>query len=109
MRDRTIPIIRQLFKHEGLRKCKICQEEEEKSKTLKLQRTSLIERVILPKNECWICNLKFDNTNNQIKHFSLIHECDSCQGFFDNSKAKKRHVCEWKLHPNSQASNLFDI
>ena len=79
----------------------VCQGEEEKSKTLKLQGTGLIQRLILPTNECWICQIKFDNACDQIKHFSENHECGNCRGFVDDFEAKEKHICDWKLKPNT--------
>ena len=82
----------QLSKHPETKNCEVCQEEG-KSKTLKIQATNLINRVILPKNECWICELVFDNADHQIKHFSENHECTDCREYFD---FKKTHCCKWK-------------
>ena len=96
----TTPIFRQLSKHKELKNCQVCQEEEAKSKTLKFQGTSLIQRIILPKNECWICKLRFEDAEKQIKHFSRHHECNSCKDYFLDLEAKTKHGCAWKLNLN---------
>ena len=70
------PILQKLYKHEKVRYCQVCEEEELKSPALKIQRTKLLEKVILPLNECWICDFKINDTDLQVEHFSEYHECD---------------------------------
>ena len=58
----TSPILRKMAKHEFEENCKVCQQEEAKSPSLKINGTKILERVILPSNECWMCDLKFEDS-----------------------------------------------
>ena len=63
-----------MAKHEVEENCEVRQQEEAKSPTLKIKGTKILERVILPPNECWICNLKFEDSESQFKHFTENHD-----------------------------------
>ena len=84
------PILRQISKHEVEENCEVCQQEETKSPTLKISGTKILERVILPSNECWICDLKFEDAESQVDHFVENHECDFCDK--QNFQEKRKHV-----------------
>ena len=59
--------------HEVEENCEVCQQEEAKSPTLKIRGTKILDWVILPSKECWICNLKFEDSPSQVKHFADNH------------------------------------
>ena len=83
--------------HENEQNCEVCQQEEAKSPSLKINGTKILERVILPSNECWMCDLKFDNSASQVNHFSNYHECDLCEyllTFFNDSSERRKHYSE---------------
>ena len=63
-----------MAKHEVLENCKVCQQEESKSPSLKINGTKILEKVILPPNECWICDLKFEDSASQVYHFDENHD-----------------------------------
>ena len=67
-------IFRKMSQHEVEENCEVCQQEESKSPSLKINGTKIIERVILPPNECWICDLKFEDSASQVDHFVENHE-----------------------------------
>ena len=70
----TSDILRKMAKHEVEENCKVCKQEEAKSPSLMINGTKILERVILPPNECWICNLKFEDSASQVNHFADNHE-----------------------------------
>ena len=72
--------------------CEVCQQEEAKSPTLKISGTKILERVFIPSNECWICDLKFDDSESQVDHFTEHHECDFCDRYFARLQEKRKHV-----------------
>ena len=76
---KNIETYQKILKHESY-DCKICFAEEQKSpgSGVKINRTKILEKVILPKNECWFCDITFDSNYQQKRHFSEIHECSLC-------------------------------
>ena len=78
-----------MSKHEIEENCEVCQQEETKSPSLKISGTKILERVILPPNECWICNLKFDDSESQVNHLAEHHECELCDGYYDTLLEKE--------------------
>ena len=79
--------------------CDVCQKEEAKSKTLKLNKTKILQKAIIPSNKCWNCNLTFQDGDTQVKHFLDEHECQFCDGFygpwfFEDPALKKKHFSE---------------
>ena len=76
--------------------CDVCQEEEAKSKTLKLNKTKILQKEIIPSNHCWICDLTFQDGEAQAKHFLDGHECQFCywQFFEDPQHFSEDHVCD---------------
>ena len=97
--DFAAPYLRKMSKHEVEENCEVCQQEESKSSSLKISRTKILERVILPSNECWMCDLKFEDSESQVHHFAELHECDFCRGYFNNSSERRKHYLEkHKLH-----------
>ena len=90
--DRTI--LQKLAKHEE-EDCDVCHKEEAKSKTLKLNRTKMLQKEIIPSNQCWICNLTFEDGQSQVEHFLDEHECQFCSyEFFVDLASKKKHFSE---------------
>ena len=70
--------LRLISKHDQGAICTICQEEENKSgPSPRFQGTTILDRIILPKKECWICKLNFKNNNEQVEHFVANHESKS--------------------------------
>ena len=74
--------------------CDVCQKEEAKSKTLKLNKTKILQKAIIPSNQCWNCNLTFQDGETQVKHFLDEHECQACGELFDNVALKEEHFSE---------------
>ena len=74
--------------------CEVCKQEEAKSPSLKINGTKILERVILPSNDCWICNLKFEDSECQINHFAEHHECQLCTKdvLFASLQENKKHL-----------------
>ena len=71
--------------------CEVCLAENQKllSKIdLDITESKLMEKQILPKNECWICNIAFKDTDDHLEHFSKVHECDFCGVGFDDTQSK---------------------
>ena len=64
--------------------------------------------MILPENECWICKLRFEDAEKQIKHFSRHHECTFCKEYLLDLEAKKKHICAWKLKPNKNLTKYLE-
>ena len=56
------PMLCKMSKHETEENCGVCHQEETKSPSLKINGTKILERVILPSNECWMCDLKFEDS-----------------------------------------------
>ena len=57
------PILHKMLQHENL-DCNVCQKEESKSTRLKIHKTKILHKEIIPSNQCWICNLSFQNYRN---------------------------------------------
>ena len=80
--------------------CNICHKEEAKSKSLKLNKTKILEREIIPYNQCWNCNVTFRDGEAQLQHFLDEHECQFCIGsrwfhyYFEDPVLKKKHDSE---------------
>ena len=81
--------------------CDVCQKEESKSKTLKLNKTKIIQKEIIPFKKCWDCHLDFEDEDAQIQHLRNEHECQLCDDYtyFTDPAYKKKHhsiehVCE---------------
>ena len=76
--------------------CDVCHKEEAKSKTLKLNKTKILEREIIPSNQCWNCNLAFQDGEAQVQHFLDEHECQFCRidWYFKDPVLKKKHFSE---------------
>ena len=76
--------------------CDVCHKEEAKSKTLKLNKTKILEKVIIPSNQCWNCNLTFENGEAQVQHFLNEYECQFCSynWYFEDPALKKKHFSE---------------
>ena len=72
--SKAIPILRKMSQHEVEENCEVCQQEETKSPLLKINGTKILERVILPPNECWICDLKFEDSASQVNHFAEYND-----------------------------------
>ena len=81
-----------MSKHEVDENCEVCHQEESKSPSLKISGTKILERVILPSNECWICDLKFEDPDSQVNHFIKHHECEFCIECLDSLEEKGNHV-----------------
>ena len=71
--------------------CDVCQKEESKSKTLELNKSKILQKEIIPSNQCWICNLTFQDGGTQVQHFINEHECTLCGKLFDDVALKKKH------------------
>ena len=84
-----------MLKHEE-QDCDICLAEEQKSpeSDFKINRTKILDKLIIPKNECCICKLKFQSINEQMVHFSQCHECELCGFGFRNADAIAKHENE---------------
>ena len=91
-----------MSRHEVEENCEVCQQEETKSPSLKISETKILERVILPSNECWICDLEFQDSDSQINHFTEHHEneCELCVRYFDSLQEKRGHVLDEHECPN---------
>ena len=89
---KNIETYQKILKHETY-DCKICFAEEQKSpgSGVKINRTKILEKVILPKNECWFCDITFDSNYQQKGHFSEIHECNFCGIGFECVADIKEH------------------
>ena len=74
--------------------CNVCNKEEAKSKTLKLNKTKILQKEIIPSNECWICNLVFQDGEVQVQHFLDNHECQVCEKLSENAALKEEHFSE---------------
>ena len=83
-----------MAKHDVEEKCEVCKQEEIKSPTLKISGTKILERAILPSNECWMCDLKFEDSESQINHFTEHHECEFCMKCLDSLEEKTKHVLD---------------
>ena len=84
--------MRKISQHETEENCQVCMKEENKSPSLKISGTKLLERVILPHNECWICDLMFEDSDSQVNHFKKHHECELCWEYFNSLDEKREHV-----------------
>ena len=86
-------ILCKISKHDFEENCEVCQQEENKSPSLKINGTKILERVILPSNECWICDLKFEDSESQVNHFVKQHEneCEYCHKYLANFQEKREH------------------
>ena len=102
--------------HQNEHNCDVCTEEENKSPSLKVTGTRLIDRVILPSNECWLCNITFQDTESQVTHFVKHHECELCYKYFGDITEKRKHSkVEHSIHEcefcdryfHSQSSKRF--
>ena len=89
--------------------CELCIAEREKNSgsDFKILRRRLFDKVILPKNECWFCNIKFENIDEQLHHFSELHECDLCTRTFENIHEKHKH-CHCTHCPKFSLFGSFD-
>ena len=74
-------ILHKLAKHEE-EDCDVCHKEEAKSKTLKLNKTKILQKEFIPSNQCWNCNLTFEDGDAQAQHFLDEHECQFCSDEF---------------------------
>ena len=77
--------------------CDVCHKEEAKSKTLRLNKTTILHKEIIPSNACWNCNLAFQDGEAQVQHFLDEHECQFCYGsawYFEDPALKKKHFSE---------------
>ena len=83
-----------MSKHEIEENCEVCQQEETKSPSLKISGTKILERVILPSNECWICDLKFEDSDSQVNHYTEHHECEICNRYYYALLEKRKHHCQ---------------
>ena len=92
--NQAAPNLRKMSKHEVEENWDVCLQEETKSPTLKISGTKILERVFIPSNECWICDLKFDDSESQINHFTEHHECDFCDRYFARLQEKRKHVLD---------------
>ena len=77
--------------------CNVCLTEQLKSSEsdFTINRTRILEKLILPKNECWYCEMEFSNTDEQLKHFSEFHECHFCQDTFETIELKGQHEADY--------------
>ena len=94
LHTRIASILRKMSKHVAEENCEVCQQEETKSPSLKISGTRILERVILPLNECWICDLKFEDSEGQVNHFAEHHECEFCGEYCDTLQEKRKHVLD---------------
>ena len=71
----------------------VCIAEQEKSSEsiLKINKTKILDKMILPQKECWICEKTFGNDVEQLKHFSCFHECSLCGIGFEGIEVLKEH------------------
>ena len=83
--------LRKVSMHQNEHNCEVCTEEENKSTSLRITATRLIDRVILPSNECWLCNITFQDTESQVTHFAKHHECELCYKYFGDLSEKRKH------------------
>ena len=68
-------ILKKCYEHNRKRECDICKEEENKSKTSpKYQGTAILDLMILPLRQCWICEKTFKTNNGQNEHFRTKHD-----------------------------------
>ena len=94
-------ILHEMATHEE-KDCNICYLEEAKSIGLKLNKTKILQKEIIPYNVCWNCNLTFQDGYAQVQHFLDEHECQFCDGsyvhvnpwYFDDLDSKKKHISE---------------
>ena len=69
---------------------------------MKLNKTKILQKEIIPYNECWNCNLTFQDGDAQVQHFLDEHECQFCDGsyvhvnpwYFYDLDSKKTHISE---------------
>ena len=87
-------ILRKISKHEDKEKCEVCQKEETKSPSLKINGAKILEKVFLLSNQCWICDMTFENSESQVNHFTENHECDFCNVCFKSSQERKEHILD---------------
>ena len=85
--------------------CNICIEETEKSRSQNdgtyhdksltdFDKRKLLDYFIIPKNECWMCNVHFDDIDGQLEHFRNNHECDHCNRLelLPSLQERRKHI-----------------
>ena len=90
--------------------CKVCQSEEAKSHGPKpnLHKRSIIEKIILPKNACWICKEVFPDFNAQFLHFTMFHRFVKDKDDFLGTEHPLYEFPEKKIESKSRSlKNLF--
>ena len=90
--------------------CKVCQSEEAKSHGPKpnLHKRSIIEKIILPKNACWICKEVFPDFNAQFLHFTMFHRFVKDKDDFLGTEHPLYEFPEKKIGSKSNSlKNLF--
>ena len=90
--------------------CKVCQSEEAKSHGPKpnLHKRSIIEKIILPKNACWICKEVFPDFNAQFLHFTMFHRFVKDKDDFLGTEHPLYEFPEKKIESKSTSlKNLF--
>lgn len=95
------PEYKAILKHEN-EDCEICRKEELKSfgrkgAPIKLNRTKLLNQIVLPQNECMFCKSFFDNVEDQLEHLTLYHKCEHCSAAVKDQKEheKDEHECRY--------------
>ena len=85
--------LRLISKHDQDKFCAICEEEENKSSpSPRFQGTNILDRMMLPSKECWICKLTLKNNKEQVEHFVINHECEFCGESFIDEEMKVKHI-----------------
>ena len=102
-----------MAKHEE-QDCDVCLAEEQKasSSDFVINKTKIIDRVILPECKCWFCDVVFTSSTEQLHHFSNFHQCEYCPRVFENTNTKNEHESDFHCHyckkyvdQNSERSN----
>ena len=69
-----LKFLKKCHEHDRTNICDICKEEENKSRpSPKYQGTTILDLMILPQRECWICETTFETNFDQNEHFSIQH------------------------------------
>ena len=89
--------------------CDVCHKEESKSKTLTLNKTKILQKEIIPSNQCWHCNLTFEDGDAQVQHFLNEHEflCPTCNALFETDLLLKKHVFDEHHHVCDLCGEVF--
>ena len=76
-------ILKKCYEHNRTETCDVCKKEENKSRSSpKYQGRTILDLMILPKRECWVCETTFETNHDQNEHFRIQHDYGSLFGSF---------------------------